>query len=502
MARNWLAGVLLMTTLFGLGCGRREIEKSELVIAFKGLPLTLMPHRRTEIITLSVQANLFEGLAGFDADMKIVPLLAASWENPDDRTWLFNLRPGVKFHDGSPLTAEDVVYSIRQAMDHPESALKSNCGQISALAATGSLSVKIVTRLPSPVLLHKLNTVFILPRRTLEQMGEEEFARHPVGTGPYRLEAVGADGTLRLAAWTGYWGAPPEFSRMRIIRYNDPGEAVRLLLAGRADIATEISPEQARRMEHDRTATVAVVSRPGLALRLLGMDTTRPPFHSLQVRRALALAVDRRRLVERILYGYGTPANQMVPQAVFGFDPGLPGLPYDPGTARKLLADAGYVAGLDLRLLLSRVQTPLGKELQAQMAAAGIRLELDLRERQDFFAAVDTSPFFVLGSVSSTGDASDLLDDLYHSTAAAYGRENNGRYANPEVDLLIEALPSSQNQRQRLETMQRIMGMVVGDMPRVPLYIEDEIYGVNAAIAWKPRLDLKVLGREVHSRRR
>ncbi|HNR39419.1 MAG TPA: ABC transporter substrate-binding protein [Acidobacteriota bacterium] len=492
-----IAGLLALVLLLGpTGCAPPAVEKTELVVAHRGLPLTLMPHTREEVITTSVLMNMFESLAGFDADMKITPLLAVSWENPDDLTWLFKIRSGVRFHDGTFLTADDVVYSLERARSHPTSALKSNCSTIASIARVGEDTVKVVTAQPSPILLHKLTNAFIVPRRRLEQADTEAFARQPVGTGPYQFESLTGD-AVRLTAWNGYWGGAPVFPRLTITRYNTPTEAVQMLLDGRADIVSDISPELARDIERNPQQKSMIQNRPGMAIRQLVMDTTRPPFNRHEVREAVALAIDRHRLVERILLGFGQPANQMVPHAVFGFHPSLPELPYDPAKARALLARAGHPRGITLTLMMSGVRARLGEEMQRQMAPAGIRLELDIRDRQSFWAAADTAPFWLAGFNSTSGDASDLMDDLFHSTTGVYGRDNRGRYRNPEVDRMIETLGGLLNQPQRLHTMQRLMVMIMQDMPRVPLFVEDEIYGVSPAVVWKPRLDMRILAKEV-----
>jgi peptide/nickel transport system substrate-binding protein len=491
-----LAAGLLLAMLLAAGCAPPAAEKNELVIAHRGMPLTLMPHTREEVITNSVLMNMFESLAGFDADMKITPLLAVSWENPDDLTWLFKIRPGVRFHDGTPMTADDVVFSLERARTHPASALRSNCATISSITRTGDDTVKIVTARPSPILLHKLTNAFVMPRRHLERVGPEAFARHPVGTGPYRFESATGE-AIRMFAWNDYWGGRPDFPRLIITRHASPAEAVQMLLDGRADIVSDISPELAREIERNPQQKPMIQHRPGLAIRQLAMDTTRPPFNRRQVREALSLAIDRPRLVERILHGFGQPANQMVPHAVFGYHPSLPELPYDPDRARRLLAAAGHPKGIALTLLVAASRARLGEELQRQAAAAGIRLELDIRDRQSFFDAADTAPFLLMGFNSTSGDASDLMDDLFHTTGGSFGRDNRGRYSNPEVDRLIEALGGLLNQPQRLHTMQRLMVMIMQDLPRVPLFVEDEIYGVSPAVSWQPRLDMRVLAKEV-----
>lgn len=473
-------------------------EKTEVVIALRGMPLTLVPHRRAENVSFSIQSNLFEGLAGFDRDMKLVPLLAASWENPDSLTWLFRLRRGVTFHDGSPLTADDVVFSILWARDDPASVLHSNCATIAAVTREDDHTVRVVTSRPHPVLLQKLRTVFIMPRRYLERVGEDAFARQPVGTGPYRLVQMIPGREIRIAAYAAYWGGTPDFAAVRFIIPDSPDAVESLIRTGRVDIAENVPPAVAASLADRPVPGMEVIRQWSLMVRHLGLDTRVAPFHDLRVRRALALAVDRPALVATLLLGYGSPASQFVSPAVFGYNPRLPALPYDPAGARRLLAEAGYPDGVELSLLASRARANVGDLLREQMAPAGIRLRLDLQDREEFFRQVDTSAtFFLLGSSSTTGDASDLFDDLFHSPSEHYGRDNRGQYTNPEIDQLIEGLNGYWSQRERLAALQHIMTRVMDEMPRVPLYAENTIYVQSTALKYVPRVDTFMLANEI-----
>ncbi len=490
--------VLLMHAALAPGCTTPRPEKNELVIALPGMPLTLVPHRRAENISFLLQSNIFEGLAGFDSDMKLVPLLAVSWENPDPLTWLFRLRRGVTFHDGSLLTPDDVVFSILRARDDPGSALHSNCATIDTVTLKDEYTIRVTTTDSHPVLIHKLRTVFILPRRYLERVGEDAFARRPVGTGPYRLATETPGREIRLAAHQAYWGDPPDFAAARFIRFETPDEVEALIRNRRVDIAENIPPGVAASLAARPVPGMEVIPKQGLMIRYLGLDTRVAPFDDLRVRRALALAVDRPALVANLLHGYGSPANQFVSPAVFGYNPGLPPLPYDPDGARRLLAEAGHPDGVELSLLVSRNRADAGEVLRQQMARAGIRLRIDLQDREEFFRLVDsTSTFFLLGSFSTTGDASDLFDDLFHSPSEHYGRDNRGRFVNPEIDRLIEGLNGYWSRKQRLAALQDIMARVMDKMPRVPLYAENTIYVQSAELDFTPRVDTFLLANEI-----
>lgn len=493
---RWL---YLALGLIWLSC-RPSWHQDELVIASRGLPLGLTPHLKSEIISVSAQGNMFESLVEFDGNMKIHPLLAEAWENPDDLTWVFRIRPGVLFHDGTPMSADDVVYSLNRARSWPASELKSNFVAVDTIYESDERTVVVHTRRPYPILLNKLLGAYIIPARYHQKYGDVGFEQSPVGTGPYRFQSFDRRRGLRLQRWDRYWGPKPDFKQVTIARYGDPKEIAELLRQGAVDIINEVPPTTARELMNSPVRGYRLEHRPGLALRYLGINTNAKPFSDRRVRQAISLAIDRPALVKQNVLGFGTPANQLVPQAIFGFNPDLPRLQYDPEKARRLLRAAGYRRGLRLSLLLPDTRLSFGLELQRQMARAGIELELNVKEREAFFEAQDSSSFFLLGSISISGDASDLFDDVIHSPQGGYGRDNRNRYLNPMVDRSIETSSGYLDQAQRLMSLQSIMKKVMADLPRIPLYVEDEIYTVSERVAWQPRLDMMIFAKEVNRR--
>jgi len=494
MART-LAAVALAAAL--VGCGPKAPRDQRLTVVGQGWPISLIPHGMPEIFTVMVQSNLYEGLVEFDSRMKVVPLLAENWETPDPLTWVFKLRRGIAFHDGSPFTADDVVFSLRRAKEDPGSSLRANFVQVDTIAKVDDYTVRITTRRPFPLLLYKLVSVFIVPRGAFTNLGPARFGQSPVGTGPYRLKSYPAEGPLVLEAFPEYWRSLPQFGEMQFIAPTMSGEVQRLLAGGRPVIIPMLDQAIARQMDTSKARGYRIHHRSGLVLRYLGFRYQSKPFNNPLVRQALTLAVDRGALVDAICFGYGTPANQPVPATVFGFNDRLPPLAYDTVRARRLLKQAGFPQGLELSLTVPEQREAVARALQEQMRPAGIRLNMILLSRERFFAALDTASFFYIGYGSTSGDASDLLDEALHSRSGGYGVNNYGRYANPEVDRMIEVSDTSFSQERRLRLIQRAMELAYQDAAMVPLYVEDQVSGASAGLRWTPRLDMMVLGKEV-----
>lgn len=470
-----------------------------LTLVHRGWPLTLTPHLVSEVVTLSVQSNIYEALVALTPEMELRPQLAEAWECPNDSTWILRLRRGVRFHNGDQLTAEDVVYSLERARRHPGSVLQANFADVVKIEPIGELGIKITTGRPCPSLPNKLTNIFIVPARVMESLGESRdaiFSRHPVGTGPYCFASFSESGPLLLKRWSGYWGQRPKYSQIAIWGCWQPDSSLAMLLSGRADIVTQLEAEAVVRWKTGQDTGYDIVSRPGLMLRYLGFNFRNRKFRDVRIRRAVSLAVDRREIVDSIYFGYGVPANQLVTPGIFGYHPGLPPLEYDPRRARQLLQQAGYPRGLGLTLTLPDARQSLGRLLQRQMARAGIRLSLRILSREEFFSAVDTASLFLMGASSLSTDAGDLYQDAIHSRGRGFGATNRGGYANPQLDSLIESVFTIFDSRERLSRLQEIMALAMEDMPRVPLLVADDIYGVSRRVQWKPRVDLMVLGKE------
>jgi len=496
MSKKFWAIVFLAAVL--MGCRPQTHHPETLVVAGQGWPISLVPHGMPEVFTMIAQSNIYEGLVEFDPRMRVVPLLAENWETPDPKTWVFRLRRGVTFHDGSPLTADDVVFSLKRAKEDSGSSLRANFVQIASIEAVDGQTVRITTKRPFPLLLYKLVSVFVIPRAAFASMGEEMFGRSPVGTGPYMLKDFPPGGPMALRSYAGYWGKKPFFGQLKMTVVNGDDEIGRLLQSnGDAVIVPMLDQATAKRLDRPGAGKYRIHHRSGLVLRYLGLRWNAKPLNNPQVRQALQLAVDRKDLVEAICLGYGSPANQPVPSTVFGSNDRLPQLPYDPERAAQLLREAGYDQGLDLTLTIPEQRIEVGRRLQGHMKAAGIRLALKPMTREAFFHALDTASFFFIGYGSSSGDASDLLDEAMHSRSGGYGINNYGGYSNPMVDRLIEVSDTCFSQEARLELIQQSMELTCRDVAIVPLYVEDQVSGATSDVNWTPRLDLMVLGKEI-----
>ncbi len=488
-------GVCCLALLILAGCGPRALVPGRpLTIAFHSAPQSLDPHLHDEASTHSILGHIYDTLIAFNGDARLQPALAESWENPDDLTWRFQLRPGVVFHDGRPLEAADVVASLERARSVPRGMAAGYVIEVAQVRALDTRSVEIVTRRPYPILLNKLAFVAIVPRDAPARI------EHPIGTGPYQFVSYTPGVVMDLEAFPRRWRAPDIEPQLRLLFVSDVAERLAKLLSGDADVATDLPVADIARVSESKCCTVR--SRGGLGVAYLQLPVDRKPWSDLRVRRAVSLALDREALARRVLGGQGSAAGQMVPPQVFGFAPDIVPPARDVQAARRLLAEAGYPQGLDLDVEFRA--GPNLAELRGELAEAGIRCRLVPRSWSELY------PRLVAGQAAGyyggwqcpSGDASDLLDQKVHSKGGpeGYGASNFNGYSNPRLDQLIEQSAATLDMVERRRKLEAAMHVLSDDLGLVPLMVVGNVYGVRRDLEWQPRVDARVCAWEMRRR--
>ncbi len=476
-------GLVALSLLVGCGRGeRRAASERPLRVALHSAPLSLDPHAENEIGTFSFLSNICEGLTGFDQNLRIRGVLAQSWENPDALTWRFHLRHGVRFQDGRPLTAADVVYSLDRVAHSPASGMRSYLVEVSRVKALSIDTVEIVTRRPYPILLNKLAFALIVPK------GWPKGDQPPMGTGPYRFAGRLPGGGLELVANDLYWRGRPPIKKIEVYHVPDELSRVHELESGVVDFIDQVAPASIRPLER---AGLNVVTAPGRLVMYIELNVTRPPFSDLRVRQAVNLAIDRGQLVRNVLDGMGRPANQMVDRDVFGFDSNLPKIEPDLPKARKLLAAAGYPHGFSVTL--NSNFPAAANAVKRQLARVGIEITVTRSPGPQTFRALRKLEvtMYLAGVFAPTADASDLFDAKIHTRdpESGYGGGNYSGYSNPILDQLIERTATTEGMEQRRAALEQSMKIIVRDLPMIPLYVGRDVSAANADLYFKPRLD-------------
>ncbi len=476
----WLVAGLVMCSCAGNG-GEGEL----LLLAMEDDIVNLDPFLHDDSITHSVLGNIFEGLVSFDTEMQLQPSLAIGWENPDDLTWRFRLRPGVYFHNGREMKADDVKYSLDRARRGKVGYYLSAVDQVRVL---DDMTIEITTLMPTSILLNKLTFISVVPRDSDEPLSI------PVGTGPYRFVKYQPNGEMELRGFDRYWRGRPAIKRAVFRAIPDEASRVEALLAGQVHLIRDVERQTAEHYVNHHL--VSFVTGPGLGVSLLGINFRQPgPWQDRRVREAIYWAIDPAEAARASGWD-ALPIDQLVSPYIVGYSPDIKASRPDLKRARKLLAEAGYASGFDLPLEMSRsAANTTGEVLTRQLAQVGIRarpISLDWPELTDRLNRRQTH-MFLLGWSCSSGDASDLFDACLHSgKTASYGSVNWSGYSNRKLDALIERSNQVLDNRERIEILKQAMNLAMSDYPMIPIFSRNRIYGASHRIVFHPRQDGRI----------
>lgn len=438
----------------------------------------------SETSTIDLNRSLFEGLVELGPALRLQPALAQRWESPDERTFVFDLRPGLRFSDGREVTAEDAAASLNAARQRGW-VTRDNLHDIESARALGPLRLEIRTRGPAPALLSRLSQGFVLPAAAVAQEPVPA-----VGTGPYRLLdwQPGREFTFERNAF--YRGRPPAFARVRYVVVPDDHERLAMVLDGRAQAADRVP---AGELEHLEGRTdVRLVSRPSLRILFLALRPDRAPFSDPRVREAIDLALDREQLVARALGGHGQPASQIVPTAVVGHDAELRVTRPDRQRSRQLLAAAGLRPGTELRLHGTNNRyvgdAQLLDEVARQLGEVGLRVRVQALDKARFFPLVEAgrSDFYLLGWLCESGSASDVLGSLLHSRQpGGLGAYNTLGLADAELDRLTEAADATHQPNDRALLLKQALRRVHELRVTLPLVQPHNSFVISRRLDWE-----------------
>jgi ABC-type transport system substrate-binding protein len=436
-----------------------------LVVGTLADPVSLDPHRATDLVSAAIVSNVCEPLVRFRSDgTRPEAALATTWATMDTRRWTFTLRDHVLFHDGSVLDADAVVANL--------AALRARGLFAGQAERVGPLVVALTLDRPNAALLATLSQPFFSMQSPRELAAG---SAHPVGTGPFRY-VPGLRTEVRLEAVGSHWGGAARLKNIVFRRLHDEDTLVRALLAGEVDFTSAVGQEQVGRL-HGR-GDVVVESQIGLNLAFLSINNERPPFGDARVRRALARAVDREGLVEALLGGHGEPARNPLPPQLWGYATRTRELILDRPAARRLLAEAGLAAGIDTTLLVTQTPRPylpaprrLAERLRADLAEIGVRAELqETASWSDYVGRATRGDYdlAVLGWQADTSDPNDFLSALLASESI--GATNRSRYHSEAMDALLKQGRRGSDPGERAGAYREAQALFQRDMPWVPLY--------------------------------
>jgi peptide/nickel transport system substrate-binding protein len=516
-----LLSALLPALLFALA--PPAVHAEDLKLALSAAPVQLDPHFYNHTPSINVDDHMFEGLTGMDANHKIVPRLADSWSMVNSLTWEFKLHKGVKFHDGTPMTAEDVIWSL----DRPATIVNSPSKfdiytkAIILKKIIDPWTVRLTTREPYPLMLQDLASVMIVSKAATQGLASEDFAsgKGMAGTGPYKFVRYVRDDHIELARNDAYWGKTPGQWNKITLRFI-PNGSTRLaaLLAGDVQGIDNVPTPDLARVRADPGLTM--LSKSSSRLIYLYVDTVRPvspfvtdkdgkplaknPLQDPRVRAAISMAINREAIRDRVMEGLSEPTNNLVNASFGGFNPALKVVRYDPDGARKLLAAAGYPQGFGLT-----IHTPNNRYVNDEKITQTVAQMLS---RVGIVTKVEGLPFALyssrglkaeysaglLGWAAQSGEASHPLRALAScpDPAKGLGTFNWLGYCNPKLTTMLAQAMTTLDEQPRNGLLAQAGALVVNDGGVIPLHQQVTTWAMKKGISYVPRTDEKTHGYE------
>jgi peptide/nickel transport system substrate-binding protein len=481
---------------------------AQLTIAQPADATTMDPGRSTQVLTVNYFYNLYDTLTRWDAALKLQPGLAVSWKNVNDTTWDFSLRPGVKFHDGTPLTAEDVKATLERNMVPGKTVVQSGFATFESVQVVSPTVIRIVTRKPDPLILVRLAQMGsqIYPARFATDEGAKELARKPVGSGAYRFVEWVKDDRLVMEANRDWWGWEGKAASVeRVVWKPIPGDFARIsaLEKGEVDIVTNVAPDQIKAIQGGRTTQL--LSVPATRTVTFWINATQPPTSDKRVRQAMHYALDIESIVKNLYAGQGKPFSGGLADTDFGYNPALKPYPYDLPRARKLLADAGYQGGIDVTLYAgfgSMVNDKQLLEIMADMwSKAGIRakvemMEMAARQKQNNDRSTPPNGLLLINPQSTLLDADGSLWRLFHPNGFG-GRFWSGSQPGTRFYQVMEEARYTLDQKKRKELYTEATRIIHEEKPWLELFQEVILYGTSKRVTFKPRPDYRLIVSEM-----
>ncbi len=503
----------------GLALGSAgSAQAQEFKLAMSSPPSSIDPHFFNLFSNINVSDHMFESLVKMNPDSQPIPGLAESWRLVDDTTWEFKLRRGVKFHDGSDFTAEDVAWSIDRIplIANSPGRFDSYTKAIISKQIVDSHTIRFKTASPYPLMLPDLTAVFIVSKKATagplpQGLASDEFSsgKGAVGTGPFKFVRFQRDDRVELERFEGYWGNKPAWSKVTLRFIAADPTRVAALLSGDVDAIENVPTADLKRIRENQNLNFfSKVSHRMIYFNLDQRDKSpfvadadgkpmdKNPLKDARVRKALSLAVNREAIKDRLMEGLSLPTANVVPSTLFGHNPTLKPA-YDADQAKKLLADAGYPNGFSIAFHGPNNRYVNDDQIMqtiAQMwARIGVKARVDAMPLAVYFGRASKKEFSVtlVGWGAQTGEASSPLRALVacENKEKGFGALNYPSYCNPKMDALLEEGLRTVDDKKRLALFQDAVKIVVDDAVLVPIHHQVTTWAAKRAIDYVGRTD-------------
>ncbi|HVR48374.1 MAG TPA: ABC transporter substrate-binding protein [Pseudorhodoferax sp.] len=500
-----------------------QAQQNKLTIAFADPVSSVDPQLNNHAGDRSLALHFWDSIVSSRDGGKLDPGLAASWKALDETTWEFKLRTDIQWQDGKPMTADDILYSFQRARAVPGS-VASYAGALRTVAsvtAKDAHTVIVKTTGPNPMLPLELASVYIVSKHVGEksQTADYNAGRAVIGTGPYKFVSYTPGDRTVFERSTSYWGPKPLWDSVSYRFINNGAARTAALLAGDVDVIDKVAVTDVDKLR--KTPSVSVYTYPGLRVLLLqpslragsnefitdnaGKPLEKNPLQDLRVRQALSVAINRKAIVDRVLQGTVTEANQWMPKGSFGYNPEVKDIAYNAEQAKKLLAEAGYPQGFSISIHVPGDRYPQAPESVQAVAQfwsrIGVKTKVEVVPWSVYSARAGRNEFAVsvIAWGNGTGEAGyGLLQTLAtHDPKRGRGINNWGRYSNEHVDKALDAATVEFDARRREAVFRHAAKLVTDDVGQIPLFHYKNIWAAKKGLKVEPLLSDRTTAMQV-----
>ena len=519
----------LMAAALAIGAATQPAFSQSLTAAFASEPSSVDPLYHNLGPNNATRKHMFEALVGEDENLGIIPMLAESWSTSDDGlTWTFNLRQGVKFHDGGDFSARDFLYTACRIPNVPNSpsSMAGFIKRADTIEAPDENTIVVTTPAPYPLLLTDFASFGVISASANGHDGPVTYAKDgcpgingyldsnayndgsaTVGTGPYEFVEFVPGERIVMTRNDNYWGAAPYWEEITIRPITNEGARVAALLAGDVDVIEKPPVQDLERLRGD--PNVNIVQGASSRVIYLHFDHVgepspmiegtdgKNPLKDVRVRKAISLAINRPLIVDRIMGGLAVPARQLVPDFMVGVDAEIGLEEHNLDEAKRLLAEAGYPDGFTLTIGSPNDRyindSKIAQAVAQMLTRAGIKTDVDAVTASVFFKRRNNYEFslYLAGwGASGAGMASPLRALVAtQNKDKGLGGTNRGRYSNAELDAVIEEALATVEPSKHQDLLAKASGMVVDDVAILPLHFEVTPWALRAGLTMDPRAD-------------
>ena len=507
-----------------LACtGAHAQQKNDLAIGFADPVSSVDPELNNHAGDRSLALHFWDSIVESRDGGKLLPALASSWKTLDDKTWEFKLRSDIKWQDGTPFTADDIVFSLQRARSVPGS-VASYAGAVRSVesaTAKDPQTVIIKTTSPNPMLPLEIASVYVVSKHVGEKSRTEDYnaGRAVVGTGPYKfISYVPGDRTVFERSPT-YYGPRPVWDKVTYRYINNGAARSAALLAGDVDVIDKVAVTDVEKLR--KTSSVSVYTYPGLRVLLLqpslrpgpndfiqdnnGKVLEKNPLQDQRVRQALSVAINRKAVVDRVMQGTATEANQWMPRNTFGYNPDIKDIAYNPEQAKKLLAEAGFPQGFQLTIHVPGDRYPQAPETVQAVAQfwtrVGVKTKVEVTPWAAYSGRASKNEYAVsvIAWGNGTGEAGyGLLQTLAtNDPKRGRGINNWGRYSNESVDKALDAATVEFDAKRREAVFRHAAKLVTDDVGQIPLFHYQNIWAAKKGLKVVPLLSDRTTAMQV-----